>query len=114
MSDAILNAVRNLSVGRISYIVIAAILLALLFHPMLYPGQTKHDRFGDYLVTWLVLLFDVPMILVGSVTLFRKKTSDEPLLFWSIALLFAALPILLQLVGLVLFDFAGIPFYPFS
>jgi cytochrome bd-type quinol oxidase subunit 2 len=98
----IAESLRKLTVGRVAYCVVAAILLSGFFTLMLDPGQTKDEQFRASLFTWIVLIVDLPVVLVGVGILLLQKSRQQPLKFWTIAVLMASLPILVIIFRLFL------------
>jgi hypothetical protein len=89
----------NISIGRISFCVATALPVILLIRLWFDPGATKHERFGDFLLGILMYLFSLVLTGVGTIILVRAKVKKLPLLFWSIALFFASLPLLVGIIG---------------
>jgi hypothetical protein len=88
-----------LSIGRIAFCVFTALPIIILLRLLLDPGQTKEERLGDFLQGIIMYLLSLILTFVGGMILIRAKIKRLPVLFWSIALLFAALPILVALAA---------------
>ena len=86
----IAEGLRKLTVGRITYCVFTAIPVAIFLHLVFDSGHTKDEAFRDYLLFWLMISLDVPIILVGAGILLRQRLQRQPLRFWSAAVFVAA------------------------
>lgn len=112
--DVVVDGLRKLSVGRITYLVIAAIPVAIFLRLLLDPGETKDERFSDFLQRFLMLIVDIPVVLVGLVILIRSRLKRFPLRFWIFAVLFAALPILFGVFAMMFESVLNVHVRPFT
>jgi len=108
------ESLRKLTVGRIAYCVVAAIPLAIFFSLLFDPGQTKAERFSDFVLSWLQTFLNVPIVLVGVGILIRQRIRKNSTLFWLVAIVIASSPILIE-IGLALLEvIADVHVRPFT
>jgi cytochrome bd-type quinol oxidase subunit 2 len=105
---------RKVTVGRIAYCVFAAVPLALFLRLLLDPGQTKDERFSDFLQFWLLAFVNVPVVLVGIAILIWQRVRRNPVLFWFVAVLIAATPIFCEIGLNFLLAIADVHVPPFT
>jgi hypothetical protein len=108
------EGLRKLTVGRIAYCVLAALPLALFFRLLLDPGETKDERFSDFLQAWLLTFINLPVVLVGIAILVRERFHRNPVLFWGVAVFVAAIPILFEIGLLLLSSITQVHVRPFT
>jgi hypothetical protein len=87
----------KISIGRISYCAVAALPVVLLVRLWVDPGEAL----GDFLQSIVMILMSLLLTGIGAVILIRSMVKRLPILFWSIALFFAALPLLVAIIGMV-------------
>ena len=95
------NNSSKISIGRISFCVVTALPVTLLIRLWLDPGSTKHELFGDFLQSIVMVSMSLLLTVVGTVIVIRAKVKKLPILFWSIALFFAAMPLLVVIIGTI-------------
>ncbi|CAN5340809.1 hypothetical protein BH10ACI3_BH10ACI3_22230 [soil metagenome] len=105
---------RKLTIARITYCVFAAIPLLVFFRFLLDPGQTKEERTSDFYQGMLMFMVNIPIVIVGIGILILQKIKRQPLRFWLIAVLFAALPILLSILAMIFTSVSGIHIRPIT
>lgn len=108
------EGLRKFTVGRIAYCVFAAIPLVLFFRLLLDPGQTKDERFSDFVQAWLLTFINVPIVLVGVGVLIRQRSRGNRDWFWPVAVIVAAIPILFEIGLVVLSSVAEVHVRPFT
>ena len=88
----------KIKIGRIAYLVVAVLFDIGSLSAVFDPGKTKEEQFGSFLLGGLTFMGS----LILSVSVFPyvvwKLAKRERPVFWCIALLVAAFPILLLLV----------------
>ena len=99
-SLSLTEGLRRLSIGRITYCVVAALPIAISLSLLANPRLTHEDQLTSGVLSLLLPILDIPIILVGIAILIGKKIKREPLLFWSVAVFIASTPII-ALVGIM-------------
>ena len=99
-SVSLTEGLRRLSIGRITYCVVAALPIAISLSLLFNPRMMVEDELGSTMLLLLMLILDVPIVLVGFAVLIWNKVKHEKILFWAIAVFIAATP-LLALVGII-------------
>jgi len=111
--DAV-EELRKITVGRITYCEIATLPLLIFLHLVFDPGQTKDERFRDFILSFVLVFLNVPIVLVGIGVLLRQRQQHNPLRFWAIVVTVSAIPLLFIIVSVVLEGVAGVHIRPFT
>ena len=109
----IAEGLRKLTVGRITYCMFTAIPVTVFLHLVFEPGHTRDEAFRDFMLFWLMIFLDVPIVLVGAGILLHQRLQGQPLRFWSLVGFVAAFPILYFIVGVIL-STLGVHIPPFT
>ncbi|MEP7213912.1 MAG: hypothetical protein ABI791_12585 [Acidobacteriota bacterium] len=100
-SEARFDDSSKISIGRISFCVVTALPLILLLRLWKDPGLTKDEMFGDFMQSIIVVLISLLLTCVGAIIVVGAIVKKLPILFWSIALFFAALPLLVAIIAVL-------------
>lgn len=111
--DAV-EELQKITVGRITYCVVTAIPILVILDLVFDHGQTKEERFRDFLLSWILVFIDVPIVLVGLGVLIRQRYQQQPITFWAIAVFISAIPILVIILSIILKGLAGVHIRPFT
>ena len=94
MLETSVEGTARITVGRIAYCVVAAFPLLTFLHSVFHPGQTKDERFRDFLLGILQISLNVLVVVVGIGVLLWKRAKDKPLKFWVAAVLVSGIPLI--------------------
>jgi len=105
---------RTITVGRITYCVVAALPVLIFLHLLFDPGQSRDDRLRDFMLGWILVFLNVPTALVGIGVLIWQRYQRHPMRFWLLAVFVSSVPLLFMIVSLILEGAAGIHIRPFT
>ena len=105
MFENLSSSEPGVRIGRIAFVVVAALPVVAFLHVVFSSGGTKDEQFSNFVLGILSLLLSLFMTVLGAAILTYVLIKRLPSRFWIPALFFAALPLLYwltaTLVGLI-------------
>jgi len=103
------SSAGGIKIGRIVFCVLTALPVATFMNIIFFPGTTKEEQFTNFMLGILALSMSLILTVIGSVIVIYMVAKRSAIIFWPIALFFAAFPLLYWLAAIVAEALVGRP-----
>lgn len=82
----------RIKIGRIAFLVLSALPLAIAIHLLSDDPVDKHERLVNMLFGFIMIVLSSLLAVIGTTIVIRKITKGETILFWLCSTIVVALP----------------------